>query len=276
MSISSTWTPLRTSSSSDVVLCADFQTTGRPEAGFPDLVPHLEHDSNYWLIVPPSVAPNADVDVDDYIRSWLAPVRESGLTVRAVIGYCVGSVYAAALADGLAESQDTVPELIVIDPEPTQMVTIQYQLAKVLDQLNTILNEAELAEIHAKLGEFLTVDGTSVGQYAADMFGAFRRISDGAFARAGLDAEYSAEMWSLFSAFLSYLSLADGLDPRATWLRATALSSSSPENGLNRLKVTGEMGPGEFVAHEIGFDESHSELLRSAGVAQTVDKLLER
>ncbi|MGY1434175.1 hypothetical protein [Streptomyces reniochalinae] len=276
MSISSTWAPLRTSSSSEVILCADFHTTGRPEAGFSDLVPQLEHDGNYWLIAPPAVAPDSGVDVDEYIGSWLAPVRESGMTVRAVLGFCVGSVYGASLADELAKSQGTAPKLIVFDPEPTQLVTIQYQLTKVLDMLDTILSEAERAEIHAELGKYLRLDGMTVGRYAAEMFGEFRRISDGAFARAGLDTEYSAEMWSLFSSFLSYLSLAEGLNPRPAWLDATALSSSSPHNGLNRLKVTGEMGTGEFVAHEIRFDEDHAELLRSPGVAETVDKLLER
>jgi len=276
MNISSTWTALRTSSSSDVVLCSDFQTTGRSEAGFPDLVPLLRHEANFWLISPAAVAPDADVDVEDYLQSWLEPVRDSGLHVRAVLGFCLGGVYGAALADGVARFQDDVPELVLLDPEQTQLMTIQYQMTKVLTMLKSVLSVDEIAEIHSKLGETAAVEGITARRYSRDMFTTFRRFTNGAFERAGLDVEYGREMLGIFSAFLSYLSIAEDLDPRETWLGATALSSTSPESGLNRLRRTGEMGAGELVVKEIAFTDNHTELLRSAGVAETVDKLLER
>ncbi len=275
MRISSSWTELRTSSSSDVVLCADFQTTGRPEAGFPDLIPLLEHDSNYWLIAPAPIAPDSDTGFDEYLRSWLDPVRDSGLRASAVLGFCLGGVYGAALAEQVAGFQATEPRLVLLDPEQTQLVTIQYQLTKVLTMLESVLTEDDRAAIHAKLGELAAVEGMGVRRYAKEMFGHFRRYTNGAFERAGLDPEYGAEMLELFSGFLSYLSLAEETDPRAAWLRATALTSASPESGLNRLRATGELGTGEFVAHEIGFDEDHTEFLRSAEVAKAVDELLE-
>ncbi|MEV4826363.1 hypothetical protein [Micromonospora sp. NPDC049274] len=276
MNLKSTWTALRNSTSQEVVLCADFQTTGRAEAGFPDLVPMLRHDSNYWLISPAPVAPDSPVDAGEYLESWLAPVREIGLPVRAVLGFCLGGVYGAALADGVARFQGSPPDLILLDPEQTQLVTIQYQLTKVLTMLNTVLAEAEIAEIHAKLGELASVEDISVRRYSREMFGEFRRFTNGAFERAGLDPGYGQEMLELFSAFLSYLSIAEDLDPRPAWLGATALSSTSPDSGLNRLRRTGEMGTGPLVSDEIGFAEEHTELLRSSEVAQTVDKLLER
>ncbi|WP_328581293.1 hypothetical protein [Streptomyces sp. NBC_00370] len=275
MNLNTTWNTLR-SGSDELILCADFHTTGRPEAGFPDLVAQLGHDATFWHVNPPVVAPGTGTDVKEYVQSWLEPVREQGLTVRAVFGYCVGAVYAAALADELAGSQAQAPQVVLFDPEPTSMETIRYQFGNVFGMLSSILTEEDVAETQGEVERLIQVDGMTVGTYASELYTTFRQVGERAFERAGLDQEYGTEMWALFSAFLSYLSFADRLDPRDRWLESTALSSSGEYNGLNRLRRTGEFGAGELVAREIRFDAGHGELLRSDGVAQAVGKLLER
>ena len=53
MNLTTTWTPLGPAGSGGLVLCADFHTTGRPEAGFPELVAQLDHDATFWHVNPP-------------------------------------------------------------------------------------------------------------------------------------------------------------------------------------------------------------------------------
>ncbi|GCE01093.1 hypothetical protein [Embleya hyalina] len=283
MNLNTTWTTLRSSSkatvsggSDELILCADFHTTGRPEAGFAELVARLDHDATFWHVNPPVVAPDSGTAAPAYVRSWLEPVRAQGAPVRAVFGYCVGAVYAAALADELALVQEEAPQVLLFDPEPTAMATIRHQFGNVFGMLSSILVEEDVAETEGEVERLIRVEGMTVGNYAAQLYTTFRRVGERAFERAGLDQEYGAEMWALFSSFLSYLSFADGLDPRDRWLTSTALSSSGEYNGLNRLRGTGELGGGELVAREIRFEAGHGDLLRSDGVAQTVGKLLER
>jgi hypothetical protein len=283
MNLNTTWTPLLSSGnatdssgSDDLILCADFHTTGRPEAGFQDLVAQLDHSATFWHVNPPVVAPGSGTDVKTYIRSWLQPVREQGRTVRAVFGYCVGTVYAAALADELAAVQQEAPQVLLFDPEPTSMETIRYQFGNVFGMLSSILNEEDVAETQGEVERLIQLEGMTVGNYASQLYTTFRRVGERAFERAGLDQEYGAEMWALFSAFLSYLSYADLLDPHDRWLTSTALSSSGEYNGLNRLRRTGEFGEGPLVAQEFRFDAGHGELLRSEEVARTVGKLMEQ
>ena len=199
---------------------------------------------------------------------------DSGPPVRAVLGYCVGAVYAAALADELAATQPEAPRVVLFDPEPTSMETIRYQFGNVFRMLSSILTEEDVAETQGEVERLIQVEGITVAAYASQLYSTFRRVGERAFDRAGLDQTYGTEMWALFSAFLSYLSYADDIDPRGRWRQSTALSSSGELNGLNRLRKTGEMGGGELVAREIRFDVGHGELLRSDGVRQTVAKLL--
>lgn len=261
----------------ELVLCADFTVTGRPEASFPDLVARLDLDPDFWHIIPPSIEPGTDINGAEYVRSWLVPVRESGLRVKAVMGYCVGAVYAAELAEAVAELQGDKPQLIVFDPEQTSMDTIRYQFGNVLGILSSILNDEDIVETKEAVDRFYEIEGMTVGRYASELYETFRDIGQRAFLRAGLDPEYGEEMWGAFSSFLSYLSFADQLDPAPGWQRATALSSSSPLNGLNRLRGTaGEHAADGVVASEFAFTEGHDELLRSDEVIHTVAELLRK
>ncbi|WP_327585118.1 hypothetical protein OHA25_57090 [Nonomuraea sp. NBC_00507] len=274
MNLVTTWTKLHEShSSTDLVLCVDFTETGRIEAGFPDLVKRLAYDATYWHVAPPAVAPDSGIGGAAYVRSWLEPVKESGMTVRAVMGYCVGAVYAAELVDALAELQDAPPELIVFDPEPTSLENVYFQFDKVFSVLSTILSAEDIALTRETMDRVAEEEGITVEQYASRLFHTFRDVGHNAFIRAGLDQEYAEEMWATFSAFLSYLTYADLIDPWDGWRRGTALSSSNPNNGLNRLRAGTDA---VLVAKELCFEEGHDELLRSDEVARAVTELLER
>src|SRR5690606_39865971 len=88
---------LDAASDADVVLATDFPVTGRNEGGFTDLTPSLELDCALWQTVAPARVPGPGIDQDEYLAPCLAEVAASGRTVRAVLGYCAGSLFAGAL-----------------------------------------------------------------------------------------------------------------------------------------------------------------------------------
>ncbi|MGP3963738.1 hypothetical protein ACTWPT_48020 [Nonomuraea sp. 3N208] len=273
MTLVTTWTTLNESDSADLVLCVDFTETGRAEAGFPDLVRNLNYDATFWHVHPPAVAPGSDVDGAAYVRSWIEPIKESGRKVHAVMGYCVGAVYAAELVDLLAELQGKAPKLIVFDPEPTSLENVYFQFGKVFGILSSILSEEDVTQTRETMDRLLQVEGITVEGYAAQLYAAFRDVGHNAFERAGFDVEYSEEMWETLGAFLSFLTYADHLDPWEGWRSAAAVTSSNPRNGLNRMR---EAGRDNVVAEELTFTEGHDVLLTSGDVARAVTKLLER
>jgi len=273
MNLVTTWTTLKESDSADLVLCIDFTGTGRAEAGFSTLVDRMDFDATFWHIVPPGIAPNSGIDGPDYLGSWLTPIMASGRTVKAVMGYCVGAVYAGELAARLAEVQRRAPALIVFDPEPISLENIYFQFGKVFDILSSILTPEDVAVTQEAMDRLLHQEGVTVARYAAQLYDTFSQVAHNAFERAGLDMEYAEEMLGTFSAFLSYMSLADEFDPWDNWLRAVAVSSSTPHNGLNMLRDT---AAGALVAEELRFEKAHAELFRSDEIARAVTKVLER
>lgn len=273
MNVVTTWTPLKEAGTGDLVLLIDFTETGRKEAGFPDLIARLDHvDVSFWHVVPPQVTPDS-AEGPAYVRSWLDPILASGRTVRAVLGYCVGAVYAAEIVDSLAEHQDRVPELIVFDPEPTSLANVYFQFGKVFDILSSILTEEDIAATRQAMDRMLLEDGMTIERYSAELYEVFQHIAHNAFLQAGLEIEYAEEMLGVLGAFLSYLTYANQIDPWEAWSRGTAISSATPHNGLNKLRA--ERG-GALVAQELRFDEGHAELFRSDDVVRAVTKLLER
>ncbi len=273
MNLVTTWTTLKESDSADLVLCIDFTGTGRAEAGFADLVARMDLDATFWHVVPPGVAPGSGIDGPDYLGSWLVSIMASGRKVSAVMGYCVGAVYAGELVARLAEVQERAPALIVFDPEPISLENIYFQFGKVFDILSSILTPEDVAVTREAMDRLLQQEGITVERYAAQLYGTFSQVAHDAFERVGLDAEYAEEMLGTFSAFLSFLSLADRFEPWGNWSRATAVSSSTPHNGLNRLRDT---AAGALVAEELRFEEAHAELFRSDEIARAVTKVLER
>ncbi|NUT41652.1 MAG: hypothetical protein HOV86_16865 [Thermoactinospora sp.] len=273
MNLVTAWTTLKESDSSDLVLCIDFTGTGRAEAGFSELVARVDIDATFWHVEPPGVAPGSGIDGRQYLASWLEPVTASGKTVRAVMGYCVGAVYAGELADRLAGTQERPPALILFDPEPTSLANIYFQFGKVFEILSSILSQQDVAVTQEARDRLLHQEGVTIESYAEQLYATFSQVAHNAFARAGLDMEYAEEMLGTFSAFLSFMSLADQFDPWDSWKRAVVVSSSSQLNGLKKARASG-IEP--QVAEELEFERPHADLFRSEEIARAVTKVLER
>ncbi|MEV4432741.1 hypothetical protein [Streptomyces sp. NPDC049555] len=257
----------------DIVLAADFPVTGRNEGGFAELAPGLHLDCALWQTVAPVRNPETDALGEEYLEPWLSEVAASGRTVRAVLGYCAGSVFAGVLAQKIAERQGTAPLVVVFDPELVDVPTVHLQFGRVIGNMTTVLTPEEIAELSGTAEQLAAKPGIAPVDFAAGLYAAFRPIGTAALRRAGLDEDYAGELVALVGSFMSYLATAAGLDPRPGWQRATVITSASERSGLNRMRTTPGIAPVE-VADERRFEVEHRDLLRTPAVADAVAAVL--
>ncbi|MET9659138.1 hypothetical protein [Streptomyces sp. NPDC006510] len=255
------------------MLAADFPVTGRNEGGFADLAPGLKLDCALWQTVAPVRDPQTDALDDTYLEPWLSEVAASGRNVRAVLGYCAGSVFAGALAERIGARQAAFPRVVLFDPELVDVPTVHLQFGRVIGNMTTVLTTEEIAELSGAAEKLAAQSGIAPGDFAAGLYAAFRPIGTAALRRAGLDEDYAGELVQLVGSFMSYLATAACLDPRPGWQGATVVTSASESSGLNRMRTTPGVAPIE-VADERRFEVEHRDLLRTPAIAETVAGVL--
>lgn len=267
------WTPLNDidGGAGGLVLAVDYPFTGRPEAGFADLVGKLPRDYPVWETVPPAGGVEQGMTGADYVDRWYADVRASGGPVHAVLGFCAGSVYALALADRVAKDNGgDRPALLLFDPETPNAVTMYWQFHKVVDGLGAVLSPGEVAEAQRE-GQLISQEIADLNELGARLLEVFRRAGTVAFDRARLDAVRRANFVDTVTAFMSYLVAATTIDVSGGWTGATAFSSRTATNGLNLVPAEDRAG---LVDQEIRFDIEHADLLRDPEVVRTVAEQL--
>ncbi|WP_031071133.1 hypothetical protein [Streptomyces sp. NRRL WC-3742] len=267
------WTRITEGTTGEVLLAVDFPATGRLQADFSELAARLTGGHAFWRSI---VAP-AEIGITDhdaYLQPWLDDVRAAGLPVRAVFGFCVGGVHAALLAEKIGELQGSKPALILFDPELVDAGTVYWQFAMFVESLHQFLAAEEIEELR-EAGREAHERITDPGELALVLIERFRAAIALACERTGLDEEFVVEVVEAFTSFMAYLAIADAAEPLPRWAAATALSSSSAENGLSRVRNDILHRDGPFVAEEIAFPGLvHADLLRGDEVAKTVDGLL--
>lgn len=275
MGLPSSYNVLRDEDSDELILASDFSaTTGRTVGSFSDLVPQLTTRHSVWETTPPPAGTNAGMTATDHIERWTTDIRADGRLVRAILGYCVGSVFAAGIADKVTEWQPE-PRVILFDPEQPHAALLHRHYSDALGALGKMLTSEEREHARVAGEDALKHEASDnsggLAELATTLSDLLFEVGDPALARAGLDAGRRGELLSTFFSFLSYLVSAAGFDACRTWQRATAISSLSPHNGLNVLSPGSRPG---VVADEIRFELPHTDLLRDPGVARTVDRLL--
>jgi hypothetical protein len=258
--------------SDPLVLTVDFDASGRMEARFSDLVPNLKPGHRIWETVPPAEDGEAARSGPGYVEHWLRPVERERPRVAAVMGFCAGSVYAAALAERIAGWQEE-PTLVLIDPELSTPQTLMWQFQKVVGFLASGLTEPEM-EAAAARGQHLYDNAADVHALKAGLVALMREAGEPALIRAGLDETRRAELIGVFGSFLQYLAAAGDLDPRPRWRSAVALCSGSPLSGMNAMRASGLGADQVGVAREIDFAVEHAVMLADHGVAAAVSELL--
>ena len=251
-----------------LLVAADFPATGRTVAGFSDLLGAHPGNHAVWETAPPAVGDETAMTGPDHVDRWLSDL--SGHRVDAVLGFCVGAVYAAAIAERVTVTQGAPVPVIVFDPERPDPDLLHRHYEGLVGGLTAVLRPDELTELR-KAGEQARSDNDDMAKLAEVLRELAIQHGGPALRRTGLDERRTAELIDTFGAFLAYLVAAADLDPLPVWRTATALSSATGHSGLNALA---EDTRARTVARELRFPVEHTDLLRDKRVVDAVRDLL--
>lgn len=255
---SSAWKVLNQGSDLPLVLAVDFAVSGRPEATFTSLSPLLAPELPLWETRQPDPEQADSFGGEDFAVYWAQAVRASGRPVRAVLGYCVGGLYAARLAQLLAHGQDTRPQVVLFDPEPPTVAGMTADFQDAVARLSSVLAPEESEQAIQNAAEAATGCPT-LRAFGTTLTRIFRETATSAFARAELLPELADELSTAYEMFVAYIASAADLDPAELWPDTTAVTSltAAPHAG-RRILV----------------DVPHADLLRSLATARVVGTLL--
>jgi len=256
------WHPIdENADDKEVIITVDFTVTGRPEAGFAELATHLETPYGVWESLPPAVGDETGMNGDDYLDRWTTELRESGVEVKAVFGYCASSVFALAIADRVATWQ-AKPQVVLFDPTAaTGFTVLYYGFFRVVDALAAVLTDDEVRDAHAA-GETAQQTHDDLETLTKEFVRIYREVGGTAFERVGLEADRAEELVSWFSSYMTYL------------VAASQLTVPADLSGVDVIRSAELPGALEIGAREVRFDIDHSGLLSQPEVAQAVSGLL--
>ncbi|MFD4012217.1 hypothetical protein ACFWRX_25600 [Streptomyces albidoflavus] len=241
------------------VLAVDFDSTGRPEADFRRLAARLTPGREIWQTTQPVEAEHELLSAADYLSRWRR-LPEGPRRIDTVMGYCVGAVFAAALADEIAEAQGERPALLLLDPEPVERQSLYRDFRKTVDTL-TVVPEQERSAAIAEVVRVTAADDDFTG-LAAQVVKAYETVAGTAFDLLGFEEETSEDLLGLFRSYVSYLHAARQLDPEPGWATALALTSA-------------DGGPGAVHARAVRrFPADTAALLDTPDVAEAVHRFL--
>jgi hypothetical protein len=259
------WNVLSDSDSNRVILSVDFPVAGRVEAGFADLVKNLGAEwSGYRILhtVPPTIAPADQPRGTEFVEQWVRELRAvPGVEVAAVLGFCAGSVYAAALADAVAAGQDAAPALLLFDPQFADIELLFTEMHKMVAVFGDLLPAEEIDKAGARIAQIVEARHEEIVTVAAELVSLFREVGSVALGGLGLNEERKEEVFQLFESYMSWLATTVQIDPAETWNRATAFVSTdyanaaAPDSSIGRASAL--MGRG------IPLETTHIDLLRS-------------
>src|ERR1035441_5997783 len=95
MTDSSSWDVISGANSTQVVLSVDFPASRRSGAGFPDLASRIGPGFRFLQTRPPAARSCQRLSGDAYVGPWVSDIAPGQRQVVAVLGYRIGSVYAA-------------------------------------------------------------------------------------------------------------------------------------------------------------------------------------
>lgn len=256
--------------SQGIVLAIDFDVTGRSEARFSDLAANLKTDYEVRETVHPAPRARFARTGAGYVDHWARQIEAERSQVRALLGFCAGSVYAAALAERISGWQDAEPLLLLFDPEITVAQTLLWQFHKIAGFMSSLIPAADVAGMR-EAGQQKYAENPQLSVLKVALIRLMREIGDPALARAGLDQPRREELLDIIDSCMFYLAAASEIDPLDRWRSAIAFSSSTPLSGLRGMRLSGRQ---ISVAREISVNADHGTLLADTDVAVTVSDLL--
>ncbi|MFR9730627.1 hypothetical protein ACL03H_15505 [Saccharopolyspora sp. MS10] len=254
------WNALRDGPGAEIVLACDFSTAGRRIATFADLVALTGDGPAVWESAP--TPPDTALDGAAQVRRWADAVRASGRPVRAVLGFCTGAVYAAALAAEISRRQPT--RLILLDPESGDARPMLGFLREVVARFGALAPPGA-DDVLGAAGAAAEEAGTDLMALADRLIALCSAVVTPACANAGLGPARSAEYLDVATRYLHWLAAAGSLEPPPSWTSAAALNSSTPGAGLLGVPPAERAG---LVAEEVHLDVPHEDLMRTPEAAR--------
>jgi hypothetical protein len=258
---SDSWDVISGVDADGVVLAVDYPAKRRDDGAFADLVARMGPGFRFLQTRPMAARPFANGRGGSYVGPWIEGIRRGHHQVLAVLGYRVGCVYAAAIADGISRWQ-RMPKVILLDPEYASNADIGRELRTELNSISSLLSDDEMETARKIVVRFPGPAVRSIADAGAEAVQAYREVSLAAFERAGVGGLSYENLTAPFISHISWLSSAGQLDPGPVWRYATALVSSTARS-MN-----------DTIGHRIPLEATHTELLRSECAAQAVSDLL--
>ncbi|GAA0933741.1 hypothetical protein [Virgisporangium aurantiacum] len=257
------WTAL--SQPGELVVACDFASAGRPIATFTDLVSLLPPGFSVWESAPPAFGAESGMDGAAHVERWAGALAT--LPVRAVLGFCSGSVYAGMIADRIAARQPR-PRLVLLDPEPaTPAMMLDFYRERV-NRFASVLAPDEVAAA-LRAGEDSVAASSPPLALAARLRDLCHDVVAPACERVGLPGSRVTEFVGLAGSYLHWLAAA--IDLPARWPTAHAVNCATPGIGLRSVPPADRAG---LVASARYLDVSHTDLMRSPLTARAVADLL--
>lgn len=265
------WNVISEGKSNRVILGVDFPAAGRAEASFTELAAGLGSEFGFLQTVAPRFSPDQRVSADTYTRAWVDDARRSGWQVAAVLGYCLGSVYAAPIAESISAWQDAAPKIILFDPLRADIRLLGLEIRKVISRFGPLLSKDEVELAEKRIDEITTpAPGVSadLAEAAVALVALFRDIGQPACARLGLNDARKNEMIQLFESYISWTSVAAQVDPMRSWKKSAAIMSTE------YVRQSGGDEPADIWASIFGeviaLDIAHGDLLRSESTVKVI------
>jgi hypothetical protein len=269
---SSSWDVIFGADSSQVVLSVDFPARRRQEAGFLDLATRIGPGYRFLQTKPPAARSWPRLCGDAYVGPWIEGIHHDQHQVLAVLGYRIGSVYAAAIAEGISRWQP-MPKIILFDPQFSSIELLGLEFHREISSISSLLGDDEIERARKAAAEISQAATSDVANVAAEILECYVEVITVPFERAGLGDARSNKFTVSFESYISWLSAADQIDPSPAWERSTGIASSAYA-GLPAGVHLADDDRG-LIGQMIPFDVSHADLLRSDSVAQAVLGLLE-
>ncbi|GAA5202507.1 hypothetical protein GCM10023322_84270 [Rugosimonospora acidiphila] len=245
----------------DVILTVDFTVTGRPEAGFAEMVGELDSPYAVWESLPPQIGDETGMNGEDYLNRWIEDLRESQARVHAVFGYCASSVFALALADRISTWQEC-PRVVLFDPTAaTGETVLHYGFYRVVDALAAVLTPDEVLETRAA-GASAQRTHDDLATLTAEFVRIYRDVGSTVFTRVGLEPDRAEELVDWFRSYMTYL------------VAASQVSTFPDLSTVSIVRSADLPGALELAAREVRFDVNHAGLLSLPEVAHAVRDLL--
>lgn len=257
---STVWRRIGSDTDGDLVLAVDMDGSTRSGATFHNLAATLDDDCDFRL---PLMPDTATLESGGLVEMWSSDIDQWAAGVRAISGYCSGSLFALSLANRVEQACGSRPEVILFDPERPTTEAFHRDVVQGLAGMSA-LDPAERESYVQQAQRIVLEHETAFEPCVYSLIELYGAACTANFEQLGVGPDIAAELASAFAAYGFYLLDASRIGPdELQWTNVTALLSID-------AKTDG------FDCTQIQIDVDKSELLRCEAAATQFRELWER